>query len=305
MKFRIWLLFLWYHAGTVAGQTPPPSPKVVGYCMHLPTIIAGYVETPPPITVGVFGKVVFTWIGQTLRVQCQSGTEMAGSAYITCQHNSSWSQPGRCVPVMPKYCPENIQVPNGVVTPGSNFVGSVRRFYCSYGFTMAIQGNINGWLICDRDGQWKTTDVCLESQNVSSSASVFTSSSARFPLNSLPPASSTTKVTTRATTAARQLPPLGTVARAATNCQTEPTIENGQVSSGLTATGTVRQFQCNEGFAFQSSVDDESSILPLVECNSEGQWKFNGACSPIKLPDSSFERKQKQILEYYTNDYYY
>ena len=93
-------------------------------------------------------------IGSQRIVNCNDGfiNNSLPFAIIHCQNNSEWSHPGQCE----RFCLDPLDVPNGVISNGSNNIGNQRLVTCRPGYTLTGSTSI----ICLTNGNWSIPGSC-------------------------------------------------------------------------------------------------------------------------------------------------
>ena len=215
--------------------------------------------------------------GTRLPVICQNGYELNGPAFVRCESNGQWSQPGTC---NPKDCGPLPFLNFGTYANGNTIYGSRRAVLCDDGYK--LRAGTDGEIECQGDGAWSQPGRCvpvdcgqppdIENGRISNGPTTF-------------PASRNVRCNPGfelAPGAISQILCLGNGSwtdpgrcqpERPRNCGNIPVIGNGTFSMGSSEIGSKRTLLCDNGY--------NPSGITFIECLRDGTWSSVGRCDPV------------------------
>ena len=229
-------------------------------CQKLPTVHLGELKIRGKATVGSQAKLI-----------CDYGFLLEGNGTIECSPDGTWSEPGKCVPIL---CPMPV-IENGFANPYIREVGTRVLFKCNPGYK--VQGSTE--LICQIDQTWLIQGSCVlkmdlpdvkngvyEQKSSDKMKALLKCDQGFHPYGNVEiffneQSKSWNEV-------GQCLPPCGDM----------PVIDNGQTNSSnlsVEPVGTVKMIVCNKGSEY---FGDEKMPLVCSSNNGHSKWQINGFC---------------------------
>ncbi|KAK3591868.1 hypothetical protein CHS0354_005070 [Potamilus streckersoni] len=212
----------------------------------------------PPDVPNAVVDVGSNLIGALRSYQCVKGFLAKGKTSIVCQADATWSPPEFICDV----CGETPVVPNAVITKGDHFIGSVRVYQCDNGFLATGPTEI----ICQEDGLWSITSIqciaCIDPPLVPNSVfdlgSNLIGSVRTYTCKDGFLAKGKTSIICQPD--AHWSPP----EFICDVCGDTPLVPNAMIRPGLNLIGTVRTYDCVEGYTAAGPTD--------ILCLKDAMW---------------------------------